>query len=46
MRKFMKNDGLNEYKVLQAAFSDTVEEIYGFIEHYYRSALSRTNGVP
>lgn len=36
MRKFMKNDGLNDYKGFQAAFSHTLEEIYCCAEHYYR----------
>lgn len=41
MRKFMKNDGLNDYKAFQAAFSHTLEEIYCCTEHYSRAALSK-----
>lgn len=33
MRKFMKNDGLNDYKAFRAAFSHTLEEIYCCIDH-------------
>lgn len=46
MRKFMKNDGLNDYKAFQAAFSHTLKEIYCCTAHYYRAALSKTNDVP
>lgn len=42
----MKNDGLNNYKAIQVAFSHTLEEIYYCTEHYYRAIWSKTYGIP